>query len=502
LSPLHVCNIHPGLRPRLSLRLLVPTLRAAILGGVALSLMSGVPASAQDAAADKNAQPAAPQTSAPPAQQPPPAASAPPAIDFRNRPKYPTDPQRLRRTVQIDGVLTDGEWDPFYTLTDGPVKGTVYCNWDDNFLYLAARTDQPASVLFDVDTGGDGWLRGADNLEIVVGSVPEGGAPLLVARLLDAANSKDTPAWNDKSVDPKAILVAGKVTNGTQVIELAIPKNTASLVLRPGAAIGLRAEFLPPGPPTAYTPTQPFEPHLLLDATLVDSRAQAVAGINPRLSLSDVKCIAGQKLFATLELFNQRDLSVPLRAVTWTGQGNSINAVDTLRTVSVPPIPPMKTLKLKYDTMLPPDLVVGSYTLLVTAETMDGKQVQSAATFTVVEPLQVQMASAPEPVEIVGNTKLQVNVDIYSAVPDHTRGDVELTTLPAGWQVKGGRKRGFYIDREDSRTVTQFELSLPSNTPAGEYPLEAVVTWNGRKWQARNVAHVTRAETPAKPQAK
>jgi hypothetical protein len=466
-------------------------LRSAVLVALLLSLTSNLRLSAQQAPPGQTAAPAAPQS------QPVPSVAA--GINFRERPKYPTDPQRLRRTVQIDGVLSDGEWDPFYTVTDGPIKGTIYCNWDDNYLYLAARTDQPATILFDVDMGGDGWLRGADNLEVVVGSVQEGGSPALAARLLDASSSKDAPTWNDKSTDTKTFLIAGKVTAGTQFIELAIPKNTASLVLRPGANIGLRAEFLPPGPPSAYTPTQPFEPHLLLDATLVDARIQAAAGINPALSLSDKKCIAGQKLFATLELLNQRDQPAPVRAVTWQGVGNSLNAVNTSRVVNVVPIPPMKTLKLKYDTLLPADLAPGSYTLAVTAELMDGRQVHSEATFAVVEPLQVQMASDPNPVDIVGPTKLMVNVDIYSAVPDHMRGDVELTVSPAGWEIKGNKKRGIYVDRQDRNTVAQYELKIPANTPAGDYPFAAEVTWRTRVWKVQCVAHVIRTEIPVAP---
>jgi hypothetical protein len=51
-------------------------------------------------------------------------APGPATINFRERPRYPTDPQRLRRTPQIDGVIGDNEWDPFYTITDGPIKGT------------------------------------------------------------------------------------------------------------------------------------------------------------------------------------------------------------------------------------------------------------------------------------------------------------------------------------------------------------------------------------------
>lgn len=474
-------------------------MRAVCTAGLAASLLGLLPsvdAAAQDSEAAKGAVPAAPQSQAPsPAQ---------PTLNFRERPKYPTDPQRLRRTVQIDGVLSDGEWDPFYTVTEGPIKGTVYCNWDDNYLYLAARTDQPASVLFDLDMGGDGWLRSADNLEVVIGSIGEGSAPTVAARLLDAANSKDTPVWNDKAVDVKSLPVAGKLTNGTQVVELAIPKDTASLVLRPGATIGVRAEFLPPGPATAYIPTQAFEPHLLLDATLAESRVQPVAGINPRLTLSDYKCIAGQKLFATLELLNQRDVPVPIRSVLWTGQGNSVNVVNTVREVTVPPIAPSKRLKLKYSTVLPPTLAPGSYTLMVTADLEEGKQVQSAATFTIVEPVQAQMSAEPEPVAVVGSTKLRVNVDVFSAVPRYLGGSVELLSVPAGWELKGSKKRELFIDHEDGQEIIRYDFRLPSTTPAGDYPLEAAVNWQGRVWKLKHVVHVVRPEetSPAKTEAK
>ena len=136
---------------------------------------------------EKLAQPVNPLTAAPPA------ADAVPVINFRERPKYPADSQRLRRAVTLDGVADENEWEPFYSVTDGAIKGTFYCQWDDNFLYLAAKSDAPASLLFDIDAGGDGWLRGADNMEIVLGGLGEGGVPAVLVRLLDAANSKDTP---------------------------------------------------------------------------------------------------------------------------------------------------------------------------------------------------------------------------------------------------------------------------------------------------------------------
>lgn len=429
------------------------------------------------------------------------AQAEPPAIKFRERPRYPADPPRLKRTPVVDGVLGDGEWDPFYTITDGLVKGTVYCNWDDNFLYLATRTDGAANVLFDLDLNGDGWLRGADNIELLIGSAAGGGTPPVSVRLLDASNTKDTPVWNDSAIDPRSIVVAQKMVNGTQILEVAIPKNSASLAPKVGQNLGIRAEFMPAGPITNFTSTAPFEPHLLLDATLSVARVTGAAGINPRLTLSDLKCIAGQKLFATLELTNQTDQNVNIKSVLWTGTGLSANVVNTLREVNVKPLMGLKKQKLTYQTVLPPNISVGSYLLTVTVEAEGGKTIQSAAAFTVVEAIQVQMSSEPQPLVVSGQTKLAVDVDITSSVPDHFRGDVELNVIPNGWLLDGGKKRSVLVDREDAHRVSRFTFKVPSTTSVGDYPVEATVTWRGQTWHARTVVKVIRTDAPTTPSA-
>ena len=79
----------------------------------------------------------------------------------------------------------------------------------------------------------------------------------------------------------KQIKVAGKLDAGKQIVQLAIPQNMGSLVLRSGATIGLRGEFLPAGEASAYMPTAPFEPHLLLDATLVEARSRRLQASIP-----------------------------------------------------------------------------------------------------------------------------------------------------------------------------------------------------------------------------
>ena len=416
-------------------------------------------------------------------------------INFHARPKVVSEAQRPRRTVQLDGKIGEGEWDLFYSIAEGPIKGSIYCNWDDNYLYLAAKTDGPATLVFDIDASNDGWLRGADNLEVVIGSVTEGGQPSVTARLLDASNSKESPAWADRSTDAKQIQVAGKLENGGQVVEIAIPKSMGSLVMRPGANIGLRGEFLPSGEASAYMPTAPFEPHLLLDATLVEARQLSASGINPNLTLSDKKCVPGQKLFATMELYNQTDSPMPIKAVQWGGTTGSVNAVNSVRRVAVPPVGPMRRLKLPYETLLPSDLPPGTYTLQVTVDLDNGKQIQSSTSFTVVEPLQPQMSTQPDPVTVVGPTTFAVVVDVYNANPGQANCEVDLLTVPPGWELENKRtKLPLTVEKEDSHASRQFVFKLPSTTPAGDYPLDATVTWHKRVWKLHTIAHVLRPE--------
>ena len=437
--------------------------------------------------------PVAPGPAVNPAPAPPQVAPAPvsPVIDFSQRPEWPTNPQILRRTPLLDGSIQDSQWSPFYTVSSGPITGTVFLDWDDNYLYVGARTNQAASLVIDLDANDDGWLRGADNLELVVGSAGPNQKPVVTARLLDASSGKDAPVWTTQSLDISTILTAGRMINGTQEVTVAIPKDMANLSLHAGNRIGLRVDFLPPISPALYAPTAPYMPHLLLEADMVDAQAETVPGINPHLTLSDYRCIAGEKLFATLNLQNQTDQKVPLRYVLWEGVGSSASAVDTLKVVAPPDIPSKGELKLPYKTILPPDLVPGAYTLDVTAELPDGRKVESAASFTVVEAIRAQMASHPDPILVVGTTKLDLQITINSAVPDHFRGQLELTRYPAAWQLQGKPLRSVVVYGEDKTAITHVYFELPANTQAGDYPVEGRILWYGKTWNLKSIIHVS-----------
>jgi hypothetical protein len=423
---------------------------------------------------------------------------AAPAINYRERPRYPYDPQRLKRRPILDGTIAENEWDPLYTIGDTAAKGTVFVNWDDDFLYVAARTDQPCWLVFDLDANADGWLRGADNLEVAVAPVGSEGTTPVTARILDAAGNKDAPTWNDRVVDPRSIQIVQKGAGGSYVTEMAIPKGIAGLALRQGATLSCRADLV--ASPAAPAPTAPYEPHLLLDINLVEARTIGVAGLTPRLTLEDTKVIPGQNLKATLELMNQSEGVTKVRAVTWRGATGADDLLRAERDPNVPDIPGLKTLKRKYSSKLPDDAVPGFYQVTASAELDNGKSVQSTASFSVVEPFKLQIAPEPDPVNVLGPTLDKIFVEIYSAVPGSAHGDVEIE-VPAGWEVKGKTRKGFYVPREDSAVREPFYVTLPSNTPAGDYMINATVYWQKKTWKTHYTLKVNRS-TPPEPAPK
>ena len=431
------------------------------------------------------------------AEPPATAVAAPaPAINYRERPRAPYDPQRLKLKPTLDGQIGENEWTPLYTVTDGPVKGTVYVNWDDDYLYVAARTDTPCWFAFDLDANGDGWLRGADNLELVIGPPDASANPQVTARILDAASTRDVPAWNLKVVDPKSIQVVVKSGASGQVVEMAIPKGVAGLNPRKNAGMACRGDFVPMGPPPA--PTAPYEPHLLLDITLVEAKGVGAGGVAPRLVLEDNRLIAGQTFAATLDLMNQVEEDRQIKSVTWQGEGAAADLLSTLREVTIPPLKGLKSLRLKYKSVLPPTAIPGFYQMSVVAQLDNGSSVSANASFSVVEALSADLVLEPQSVTLIGPTQIKGIVEITNAFKGYMRGSIDLV-LPSGWTVKGKTQRTYNIPRQDGMTREVFAITIPSTTPAGDYAVNGTVTWRGKSWKIHRTIRVDRQPEPVKP---
>jgi len=412
-------------------------------------------------------------------------------INYRERPRVPFDPQRLKLRPTLDGRIGTEEWTPLYTISEGAVTGTVYLNWDEDGLYVASKTAQPAWVVVDLDTSGDGWLRGADNVEIVVAPVNVTGAAPLTVRILDAATNRDMPSWNDTVVEPRQIQLAVQQDGGIQVVECGVPKGVGGVAPKAGALIGARVDFLPAG--TVPVATAPYEPHLLLDLTLVEARAVAAGGVVGRLKLSDVALVPGQTFNATFELINQIDVARQIRSVTWSGVGAAGDYLKSLREVALPKIAPLKTTKLRYSSPLPETALPGQYQFTVSAVLDDGTTVSSTGGFSIEEAFSIQLECDVPEVTVIGPTTVKLVATISSAVPGFKRADVTLTT-PVSWEVKGKPRRSVNIHRENGTARAVYHVTIPSATQAGEYKVSAEVEWRGKRWIAHRTLKVSRPQ--------
>lgn len=426
-----------------------------------------------------------------PITPPPPTAVAVQAINYRERPRVPFDAQRLKGAPKIDGILGTSEWQPLYTIGTGTDATATFLTWDEGNLYIAAKLPKPGWLVLNLDAAGDGWLRGADNLEIIVAPRDATGVAPISTRLLDAAANKDAPVWNDTVVDPKVLNAVIADDNGAEVVEIAVPKGIAGLQPRPDGTIGFRADVLPAAAPTP-TPTAPYEPHLLLDLVMVETKTVAAPGMSPKLTLEDARLVPGQTLRANLDVANQIETERRFRSVAWQGEGPAANILKLVREVTVPPVKGLKSIRLKYASPLPENAVPGFYQLSSAAVLDDGSTVSATTIFQVVEPITVQFTVEPQSVTLVGPTKVRAVVTIDCAAPGYAKGAVSIEP-PAGWEINGKPKLLFSSHKQDTSDRLVFNLTAPSTTKAGEYSIGASITYRDRTWKVQRPITVSRA---------
>ena len=107
---------------------------------------------------------------------------------------------RLALTPKLDGKLSEEEWDRF-AIIDGV---QTYFQWQPGKLHGAATLPVGKDLVASFDLQGDGWLVGADNVEVRISW--NKGAPTVRERILDATEvsqpkwvevaTADATAWN------------------------------------------------------------------------------------------------------------------------------------------------------------------------------------------------------------------------------------------------------------------------------------------------------------------
>ncbi len=409
-------------------------------------------------------------------------------INYRERPQTPFDAQRLKKRPIMDGVIGENEWDPFYTVGHASVTGTTYLNWDEENLYIAVRTDVPAWTVINIDANADGWLRGTDNVELTIAPMAGSGLATISARVLDGSG-KETPTWNENALDTKQVQLSARSQATGQAVELAIPAGFGGIKPKALAKLGIRADFLPASATPAAPP--PYEPHLLLEVSLVESQVTPARGVIPRLALFDSRLTPGQELKATLELRSEDGTERKIRSVSWKGEGGAQDLVRSVREVNIPAINGPKALTLKYASLLPDTTPYGAYQLSCSAELEGGGTATATASFTVVDAFAISMPNEPESVSASDTGRVRIPIEIKTALYPYEVGNISID-VPAGWSVDGRDRKRFEVTKQDSTFTVSFFVNPPAGISPGQYKFSSTVSWGGKNWHASRTLKVVR----------
>ncbi len=164
-------------------------------------------------------------------------------------PMWAIDNNCRRATPTLDGVIGDDEWHELAELHADRLHGRVYMGWSDQELLLAASLSDSASVDWKIDSSGDGWFHGTDNVWVRYdpwGDEEQG----LSVRVYDSSSWKDPPRpRDDLSPGGQGRLATGP-QDGSLTVEIAVPREVGG-AFRPGVSLGffLRVTFAIPGRP-------------------------------------------------------------------------------------------------------------------------------------------------------------------------------------------------------------------------------------------------------------
>jgi hypothetical protein len=164
-------------------------------------------------------------------------------------PVWPIDNNCHRAAVALDGVIEAGEWHELAELRTDELHGRVYMGWSDQELLLAASLSDSASIDWKIDSSGDGWFHGVDN--VWVRYDPWGdGQDTLDVRVYDSSSWKEAPRIRYDLSPGGRGRIATSSRDGDLVVEIAVPREPGG-AFQPGVNLGffLRVSFTLPGRP-------------------------------------------------------------------------------------------------------------------------------------------------------------------------------------------------------------------------------------------------------------
>ena len=385
------------------------------------------------------------------------------------------DTQIFKRTPVIDGVISDGEWDIFYSYSSAGFEASTYTDWDSSKIYFGIKANQPVEAIISLDGNADGWFNGSENYEIRLTHSSDGQLNLSAGRY-DSKDAKSPVASPIPALATQAIIAKSSQVNGAYFVEVAVPMECLPGVnIFDGKKIGLlfaiRSETLKAdGSAGAWIPAG--EVGQTNECTLVSKKIASFKPLDVGFDLRDCKIARGEELLGKFHLTNNGTENVDVKNVVIAGEGRSGEYLSSEK-VRFDGISAKRHVSSEIKSVIPLDMPLGSWAIGAEVKTADNRVGGALVSFEIVEAYDLQLNLPTKPVP--ANAKdVTMSVVVRNNCRHSIRGNVKIT-MPEGWELwKNAGSKEFAIASQDAITSVTFKAKPPIGA-SGKIPVKIEV---------------------------
>ncbi len=358
------------------------------------------------------------------------------------------EPVRLAISPMLNGKLEEEEWDAFSV---GSCDS--YLQWEPGKLHLAAKLPVGMDMVASVDLAGNGWLQGADNIEIRVHMGANG--PVVTARRLDATRPEG-PAWAEAANVVGAAKAAAGVEGDKWTCEVTLADpGTQMLPLRSQSIVGVRIDSIAPTEALA----EAFVPRVVSLVTLaMDRGANLPAGFTWEPEFKGRSVVPGESFRIRLTFKGTDDLG--FKRVDMRSEGLAKNDTASMG-LPFPLFDRKNRAYVDYNTDLPVGMSTGWRLLRGTATDAAGKVTLMQTSYEVGSVVQFEFEM---PKKLVGSAEAQtvrLSTWIRSNTKRRVNGVFRVAESPI-FKVENGNDKPFIIYNARGSKRQVFEINLPA----------------------------------------
>lgn len=373
----------------------------------------------------------------------------------------------MKRTPQIDGKITPGEWDIFYRYPTEKETVTAYADWDYENFYLgvSANSVTGLAIMFDMDS--DGWTVGDENFLLLA----DNGGALEVYKAVNVGENKISLV---SYAFPQGYEIVYKQSEENNMVNIEMCFNANIFGITSFDKEKGNFNFSVRTKDTDWTT---FNPSELKDSTLscalVNHKAFSLSPLDMELYVTRERAVAGATLDGKVKIKNRSKEPVFVKELIIAGEGMAEDIISSSKII-VGEIKPGKTFEREYHSKILPDTPIGCKVLGCEIYADNMKIGGAIRTFEIITPARF-IPFIPKNICYTSDKTVRCGVRAISySDTKHSQGYASIT-VPEGWEIEGNNKNKFDITGYNKFVDLVFRLTPPLGT-VGHVRLPVTVT--------------------------